>query len=62
MLAAARAAREQHDAFQGVQDGLRYAGNQLVDVLDRLGERGTSFGQIMSDVFKRMAAKCCWLQ
>lgn len=55
MLAAAKAAREQRDAFQGVQDSLRYAGNQLVDVLDRLGERGTSFGQIMSDVFKRMS-------
>lgn len=55
MLAAAKAAREQQTAFQGVQDSLRYAGNQLVDVLDRLGERGTSFGQIMSDVFKRMS-------
>lgn len=55
MLAAARAARQQETAFQGVQDVLRYSGNQIVDILDRLGQKGTSFGQIISDVFKRMA-------
>lgn len=55
MLAAARAAREQQDAYQGVQDALRYAGNQVVDILDRLGQRGTSFGQLMADVFRNLA-------
>jgi len=57
MLAAARAAREQHDAFPRRSGRLTLRRKQLVDVLDRLGERGTSFGQIMSDVFKRMAAE-----
>jgi hypothetical protein len=55
MMAAAKAARVQQDAFQGVQDALRYAGNELVNVLDRLGDRGTSFGQIMSDVFRNLS-------
>src|SRR5258705_10787910 len=32
MLPAARAPPEQHHAFYGVQDGLRYAGNKLIDV------------------------------
>ena len=55
MLAAAKAAREQHNAFQGVQDVLRYAGNTAVDILDRLGQRGELFGQIMSDVFRNLS-------
>ncbi len=55
MLAAAKAAREQHTAYQGVQDALRYAGNQVVDILDRLGQKGTSFGQIMAEVFRNLA-------
>lgn len=55
MLAAAKAAREQHDAFQGVQDALRYAGNTAVDIIDRLGQRGTTFGQTMADVFRNLS-------
>lgn len=55
MLAAAAAAARQHDAFQGMQDTLRFAGNQLEGVLDRLGEKGANFGDIMRDVFKNFA-------
>ncbi len=55
MLAAAAAAARQHDAFQGMQDTLRFAGNELLTVFDRLGQKGTSFGDIMSDVFRNFA-------
>lgn len=52
MMAAAKAAREQQTAFQGMQDALRFGGSQIVDVLDRMSQRGANFGQIMSDVFR----------
>lgn len=55
MMAAAAAARQQHDAFQGMQDTLRFAGNELLTVFDRLGQKGTSFGDIMSDVFRNFS-------
>ncbi len=55
MMAAAAAARQQQTAFQGMQDTLRFAGNELLNVFDRLGQKGTSFGDIMSDVFKNFA-------
>lgn len=55
MLAAAKAAREQQTAFQGVQDALRYSGNQVVDILDRMGQKGANFGSIMSDVMRNMS-------
>ena len=55
MLAAAKAARVQETAFQGVQDALRYSGNQLVDILDRMGQKGTSFAAVMADVFHNLS-------
>lgn len=55
MLAAAKAAREQQTAFQGVQDALRYSGNQVVDILDQLGKRGANFGSIMANVFSNLS-------
>ena len=55
MLAAAKAAREQQTAFEGVQDALRYSGNQVVDILDRMGQKGANFGQIMQDVLHNLS-------
>lgn len=55
MLAAARAARQQQTAFDGLQDALRYSGNEVLSVLDKLGQKGTTFGSIMSDVFKNLS-------
>lgn len=55
MLAAAKAAREQQAAFQGVQDGLRYAGNQTLEILDQIGSKGTTFGSIMANVFSNLS-------
>ena len=55
MMAAAKAAREQQTAFQGVEDVLRYSGNEVLSIIDKLGQRGTTFGSIMSDVFKNMS-------
>lgn len=54
MLAAAAAARQQQDAFQGLQDGLRFAGGQIIDVLDRIGQKGSNFGDIMRDVLRNL--------
>jgi hypothetical protein len=55
MMAAAAAARQQQTAFAGMQDTLRFAGNELLNVFDRLGQKGTSFGDIMSDVFRNFS-------
>lgn len=55
MMAAAAAARQQQTAFTGMQDTLRFAGNELLNVFDRLGQKGTSFGDIMSDVFRNFS-------
>jgi hypothetical protein len=55
MLAAAKAAREQQAAFQGVQDALRYSGNQVVDILDQMGKKGANFGSIMANVFSNLS-------
>lgn len=55
MLAAAKAAREQQIAFQGVQDSLRYAGSQTLEILDQLGRKGTTFGSIMASVFQNLS-------
>jgi hypothetical protein len=39
MLAAARAAREQQTAFQGLNDAARFGGNELVNVLDQASQK-----------------------
>ena len=55
MLAAARAAREQQAAFDGLQSSLQYAGNELVNVLDSMSQRGANFGQVMAGVFRNLS-------
>jgi gas vesicle protein len=55
MLAAAKAARVQETAFQGVQDALRYSGNQVVDILDQMGKKGANFSSIMANVFSNLS-------
>jgi hypothetical protein len=55
MLAAAKAARQQQLAFEGVQDALRYAGNQTLQILDQIGKRGSTFGSIMAGVFNNLS-------
>lgn len=55
MMAAAAAAARQQDAFEGMQNTLRFAGNELLNIFDRLGQKGTSFGDIMSDVFRNFS-------
>lgn len=42
-------------AFQGINDAARFAGNQLVDVLDRAMQKGAKFGDIMSDVLRNVS-------
>jgi hypothetical protein len=55
MLAAAKAARVQETAFQGVQDALRYSGNQVIDILDQMGKKGANFSSIMANVFSNLS-------
>jgi len=52
MLAAARAAREQQTAFQGLNDAVHYGGNELVNVLDQASQKGADFGKIMEQVMR----------
>ncbi len=52
MLEAARAAREQQTAFQGLNDAVRFGGNELVNVLDQASQKGANFGQIMTKVMQ----------
>lgn len=52
MLNAARAAREQQTAFQGLNDSLRYGGNQLVNVLDQATQKGFNFRDAMASVMR----------
>lgn len=52
MLAAARAAREQQTSFQGLNDAVRFGGNELVNVLDQASQKGANFGQIMTKVMQ----------
>jgi hypothetical protein len=42
-------------SFQGVNDAVRFAGNQLVDVIDRATQKGAKFGDIMSDVLRNVS-------
>lgn len=41
--------------FQGVNDALKFGGNQLVDVLDRAMQKGAKFGDIMADVLHNVS-------
>lgn len=42
-------------SFQGVNDAVRFAGNELVNVIDRASEKGAKFGDIMSDVLRNVS-------
>lgn len=39
-------------AFAGVNDAVRFGGNQLIDVIDRASQKGAKFGDIMADVMR----------
>jgi hypothetical protein len=52
MLNAARASREQQTAFQGLNESLRFGGNQLVNVLDQATQKGFSFRDAMATVMR----------
>jgi lambda family phage tail tape measure protein len=42
------------NSFQGMNEALRFGGNQLVDVIDRATQKGAKFGDIMEDVFNNL--------
>lgn len=42
-------------AFQGINDAIRFGGNQIVDIIDRATQKGANFGQIMSDVLRNLS-------
>lgn len=50
--AAAQALKAQQTAFQGVNDALKFGGNQLVDVLDQATQKGFNFGKAMEQVLR----------
>lgn len=54
MLAAAKAAREQQTSFQGLNEAIRFGGNELVNVLDQASQKGANFGQIMDSVLRNV--------
>jgi hypothetical protein len=53
--AAAAKLDETKRSFQGLNDALKFGGNQLVDVLDRAMQKGAKFGDIMSDVLRAVS-------
>lgn len=40
------------DAFAGINDALRFSGNELVNVFDRATQKGANWGSIMQDVIR----------
>jgi hypothetical protein len=52
---AAGALDDSKRAFQGVNEAVRFGGNELINVIDRATQKGADFGQIMSDVFRNIA-------
>jgi hypothetical protein len=42
-------------AFQGTSEAVRYAGNELINVIDQATQKGANFGQIMSDVLRNFS-------
>lgn len=42
-------------AFQGVQDAVRFGGNEIISFIDRASEKGAKFGDLMADVFRSIA-------
>jgi hypothetical protein len=50
--AAAQKLAEAKRSFEGMNDALRFTGNQLVDVFERATQKGANFGDIMRDVLR----------
>lgn len=55
ILSTAQNLERKRNAFQGTVDAVRFAGNELVDVIDRATQRGAKFGDIMSDVLRNVS-------
>jgi hypothetical protein len=59
LAAGAKSAADQlaaaKNSFQGINDAIRFGGNQLVDVLDRATQKGAKFGDIMADVLRNVS-------
>lgn len=52
---AAGALEEAKRRFEGVNDSLKFAGNELIDVIDRATQKGANFGEIMQSVMRKLA-------
>jgi len=46
---------ETRRSFEGANEAMRYAGNQLVDILDQATQKGAKFGDIMASVLRNVA-------
>jgi hypothetical protein len=53
--AAADKLAETKRSFEGINDAMRFAGNQLVDILDQATQKGAKFGDIMSQVLRNVS-------
>lgn len=53
--AAATALNSARLSFQGINDAVRFGGNEFVNFVDRATQKGAQFGQIMADVFRAVA-------
>lgn len=49
------AADKTKTAFQGLQDSVKFAGNELINVIDRATQKGATFGDIMKDVLRSIS-------
>jgi hypothetical protein len=50
--AAAQKLADSKRSFEGMNDALRFTGNQLIDVFERATQKGANFGDIMRDVLR----------
>jgi hypothetical protein len=55
MAAAAARLQQYRDKFQGVNDALRFGGNELVNVLDAATQKGFKFGDAMASVLRNVS-------
>jgi hypothetical protein len=53
--AAADKLAETKRSFEGINDAMRFAGNQLVDILDQATQKGAKFGDIMAQVLRNVS-------
>lgn len=54
-LTADRTLTRAKDTFAGINDAIRFGGNELVNVIDRATQNGVKFGDIMSDVLRNVS-------